>query len=81
MHGNPDIQIGPGSFSVARMNAALNRSGTLHKISRAQGMLEQKYHRVPNVEEIARELKLDEEEVRESIRIGNTCFCVATIVG
>jgi RNA polymerase primary sigma factor len=50
----------------------LNRSGTLHKISRAQGMLEQKYHRLPNIEEIARELKLDEEEVRESIRIGNT---------
>jgi RNA polymerase primary sigma factor len=50
----------------------LNRSGTLHKISRAQGMLEQKYHRLPNIEEIARELKLDEEEVQESIRIGNT---------
>jgi RNA polymerase primary sigma factor len=50
----------------------LNRSGTMHKISRAQGILEQKFHRPPNIEEIARELKLDEEEVRDSLRIGNT---------
>jgi RNA polymerase primary sigma factor len=50
----------------------LNRSGTMHKISRAQGILEQKFHRAPNIEEIARELKLDEEEVRDSLRIGNT---------
>jgi RNA polymerase primary sigma factor len=50
----------------------LNRSGTIHRISRAQSMLEQKYHRTPNAGEIARELKLDEEEVLETIRIGNT---------
>jgi RNA polymerase primary sigma factor len=50
----------------------LNRSGTIHKIGQAQGRLEQKYHRIPNAGEIARELKLDEEEVRETIRIGNS---------
>ena len=50
----------------------LNRSGTLHKISRAQGLLEQKYHRLPSLSEIARELQLDEDEVRDAIRIGNT---------
>ncbi len=50
----------------------LNRVGTIHKIGKAQSKLEQKYRRNPTVEEIARELKLDEEEVRETIKIGNT---------
>jgi RNA polymerase primary sigma factor len=50
----------------------LNRVGTIHKIGRAQGRLEQKYLRIPNIEEIARDLNIDEEEVRETIKIGNT---------
>jgi RNA polymerase primary sigma factor len=50
----------------------LNRVGTIHKIGKAQSRLEQKYRRVPNVEEIARELKIDEEEVQETIKIGNS---------
>jgi RNA polymerase primary sigma factor len=50
----------------------LNRVGTIHKIGKAQSRLEQKYRRIPNIEEIARELKLDEEEVRETIKIGNS---------
>jgi RNA polymerase primary sigma factor len=50
----------------------LNRAGTIHKIGKTQAMLEQKYHRVPNIEEIAREMKLDEDEVKEALRIGNT---------
>jgi RNA polymerase primary sigma factor len=50
----------------------LNRAGTMHKIGKAQAVLEQKYHRPPNVEEIAREMKLDEEEIMEALRIGNT---------
>ncbi|HMD68348.1 MAG TPA: sigma-70 family RNA polymerase sigma factor [Chitinivibrionales bacterium] len=50
----------------------LNRVGTIHKIGKAQSKLEQKYRRIPNVEEIARELKLDEEEVQETIKIGNS---------
>jgi RNA polymerase primary sigma factor len=50
----------------------LNRVGTIHKIGKTQSKLEQKYRRSPNVEEIARELSLDENEVRETIKIGNT---------
>jgi RNA polymerase primary sigma factor len=50
----------------------LNRVGTIHKIGKTQSKLEQKYRRTPNVEEIARELSLDENEVRETIKIGNT---------
>ncbi len=50
----------------------LNRVGTIHKIGKAQSRLEQKYRRIPNIEEIARELNLDEEEVQETIKIGNS---------
>jgi RNA polymerase primary sigma factor len=50
----------------------LNRVGTIHKIGKAQSKLEQKYCRNPNVEEIAEELNLDEEEVQETIKIGNS---------
>jgi RNA polymerase primary sigma factor len=50
----------------------LNRVGTIHKIGKTQCKLEQKYRRQPNVEEIARELSIDENEVRETIKIGNT---------
>ncbi len=49
----------------------LNRVGTIYKISKAQCKLEQKYRRTPNIEEIARELEIGEEEVWETIRIGN----------
>jgi RNA polymerase primary sigma factor len=50
----------------------LNRTGTIHKIGKTQGKLEQKYRRAPNAEEIARELNLDENEVAETLKIGNT---------
>ncbi len=50
----------------------LNRAGTIHKIGKAQRKLEQKYRRTPTVDEIARELKIGEEEVRETMRIGNS---------
>ena len=49
----------------------LNRVGTIHKIGKAQGKLEQKYCRHPAVEEIARELNINEDEIRESLKIGN----------
>ncbi|MBD3322761.1 MAG: sigma-70 family RNA polymerase sigma factor [Chitinivibrionales bacterium] len=49
----------------------LNRVGTIHKIGKARSRLEQKYRRMPNIEEIARELNIDEDEVSESIKIGN----------
>jgi RNA polymerase primary sigma factor len=50
----------------------LNRVGTIHKIGKTQSKLEQKLHRLPNVEEIARALCIDENEVRETIKIGNS---------
>jgi len=50
----------------------LNRVGTIHKIGKTQSKLEQKLQRLPNVEEIARALCIDENEVRETIKIGNS---------
>ncbi|MDG5815807.1 RNA polymerase sigma factor RpoD/SigA [Chitinispirillales bacterium ANBcel5] len=50
----------------------LNRVGTIHKIGKTQSKLEQKYRRLPNVEEIASELQIDENEVQETIKIGNS---------
>jgi RNA polymerase primary sigma factor len=50
----------------------LNRVGTFYKIGRAQRKLEQKFCRTPNVGEIARELDIGEEEVWETMRIGNS---------
>jgi len=50
----------------------LNRVGTIHKIGKVQGKLEQKYSRQPNVEEIAEELNLDSNEIQETLKIGNT---------
>jgi RNA polymerase primary sigma factor len=50
----------------------LNRVGTIHKIGKAQGRLEQKYCRLPNAEEIAIELQIDIAEVRDTIKIGNS---------
>ena len=50
----------------------LNRVGTIHRIAKTQMKLEQKYRRTPTAEEIARELGLDESEVRETLKIGNT---------
>jgi RNA polymerase primary sigma factor len=50
----------------------LNRVGTIHNIAKTQVKLEQKYRRTPTAEEIARELSLDESEVRETLKIGNT---------
>ena len=50
----------------------LNRVGTIHKIGKMQAKLEQKYRRLPNVEELAAELEIDESEVQETIKIGNS---------
>jgi len=48
----------------------LNRVGTIHKIGKMQGKLEQQYRRMPNVEEIAQELQITENDVKETIKIG-----------
>lgn len=50
----------------------LNRVGTIHKVGKMQSKLEQKYRRLPNVEEIAAELDIGEAEVQETIKIGNS---------
>ena len=50
----------------------LNRVGTIHHVAKTQMKLEQKYQRLPNVEEIARELGINENEVSETLKIGNT---------
>jgi RNA polymerase primary sigma factor len=50
----------------------LNRVGTIHKIGKMQSKLEQKFRRLPNVEELAEELKIDISEVQETIKIGNS---------
>ncbi len=50
----------------------LNRVGTIHKIGKMQGKLEQQYRRMPNVQEIAQELQITENDVKETIKIGNS---------
>jgi RNA polymerase primary sigma factor len=50
----------------------LNRVGTIHKIGKAQSRLEQKFLRLPNVSEIATELNIDENEILETLKIGNS---------
>jgi RNA polymerase primary sigma factor len=50
----------------------LNRVGTIHKIGKTQGRLEQKYRRLPNAQEIAQDLDIDIADVQESLKIGNS---------
>jgi len=50
----------------------LNRVGTIHKIGKMQSKLEQKYRRLPNIDEIAQELELNEKDVQETLKIGNS---------
>lgn len=50
----------------------LNRVGTIHKIGKMQSKLEQKFRRLPNVEELAAELNIEVAEVQDTIKIGNS---------
>ena len=50
----------------------LNRVGTIHKIGKIQSRLEQQLARTPNSEEIAAALSIDETEVHETVKIGNS---------
>ncbi len=50
----------------------LNRVGTIHKIGKTQSMLEQRYRRVPGAKEIADELNINESDVQETVKIGNS---------
>ncbi|MDG5814612.1 RNA polymerase sigma factor RpoD/SigA [Chitinispirillales bacterium ANBcel5] len=53
------------------MRLPLNRAGAIHKINKTQIELEQRFNRVPDIEEIARELSISETAVRETISIAN----------
>ena len=58
----------------------LNRIGIIHKVGRTQSRLEQKFRRVPTMEEIAQELGLQESEVLEIQKIGNRYLSLDTPV-
>jgi len=49
----------------------LNRVGTIHRVEKARSRLEQKYHRLPDNDEVARELGIKEENVHISMQIGS----------
>ena len=50
----------------------LNRVATIHKVGRARINLEQKYNRLPNIGEVAKELGITEDDVTNSIKIGTS---------
>ena len=50
----------------------LNRVATIHKVGRARINLEQKYNRLPNIGEVAKELGITEDDVTDSIKIGSS---------
>ncbi len=53
------------------MRLPLNRAGAIHKISKTQIELEQRYNRMPDISEIAQELSIPESLVQETISISN----------
>lgn len=50
----------------------LNRAGTLYKIGKASRQLDQELGRAPNALEIAKRLKISEDEVKDTMHIANT---------
>jgi RNA polymerase primary sigma factor len=58
----------------------LNRIGIIHKVGRTQSKLEQRYRRMPTLDEIAKELGLAESEVIEIQKIGNRYLSLDTPV-
>ena len=54
------------------MRLPLNRAGAIHKISKTEIELEQRYNRQPDITEIARELDLSTEAVRETLGIASS---------
>ena len=50
----------------------LNRVATIHKVGRARINLEQKFNRLPNTREVAKELGISENDVTDSMKIGAT---------
>lgn len=58
----------------------LNRIGIIHKVGRTQSKLEQRYRRVPTIEEIAQELGIAEEEIIAIQKIANRYLSLDTPV-
>jgi RNA polymerase primary sigma factor len=58
----------------------LNRIGIIHKVGRTQSKLEQRFRRMPTLDEIAKELGLAESEVIEIQKIGNRYLSLDTPV-
>ncbi len=50
----------------------LNRAGTLYRIGKVSRQLDQELGRAPNAEEIAKRLKISEDEVKDTMHIANT---------
>jgi RNA polymerase primary sigma factor len=50
----------------------LNRAGTLYRIGKVSRQLDQELGRAPSAREIAKKLKLSEEEVEDTMHIANT---------
>jgi RNA polymerase primary sigma factor len=50
----------------------LNRAGTLYRIGKASRQLDQELGRAPSAEEIAKRLKISEDEVKDTMHIANT---------
>jgi RNA polymerase primary sigma factor len=51
----------------------VNRVAVIHKVGKARSLLEQKYRRLPNIGELARELDIGEDDVAQCISIGGSC--------
>lgn len=54
------------------MRIPLNRAGAIHRIGKMQIELEQRYNRLPDTSEIARELNIPESAVQETIGIASS---------
>lgn len=54
------------------MRIPLNRAGAIHRIGKTQIELEQRYNRLPDTSEIARELDIPESAVQETINIASS---------
>ncbi len=50
----------------------LNRVATIHKVGKARISLEQKLKRMPNTNEVAKELDISEEDVSRALKIGSS---------
>ncbi len=50
----------------------LNQVGTMHRIGKTRAKLEQKLHRTPNLQEVAEELGIPEDDVHHTFKVGNT---------